>query len=248
MVFNTPSPFSTHEWMTIPFEGQVSNAHHKLANILLVIPHCIRLLGVSGSMRAFFASSIPSTVDTKPVEQRAQVLLEQLDTWAKVYPHLSTLPATPDDHIVTVDMSAIAIAGSQPAGPTMAIPASFIALTAATYEATRLILILLLLKLRPPAPFFPNVFPTHNIPLASEATAPTFLDTAVASSQSILRISHYMESTHPVGFDIVRSVFPLVVAGLIGPRWEEVHEAQIMLERWGKMKGMGGLCSAWLEA
>lgn len=251
MVFNIPSPFSTHEWMTIPFQGQISNAHHDLADVLLLIPGCIGLLKMGGSMRAFFATSIPAAADTKAAEHRTRELIQQLETWAKSHPHLTILPATPSDQIVSTDMKIVAPVGAQPAsadGSTMVIPASFIALTAATYNATRLILTLLLLKLCPPTPSSPTIFPIHSTALNAKFATSALFDAAVAASRSILTISHYMESTHPVGFDIIRSVFPLVVVGIIGPRSEEVEQAQTMLERWGKMKGMGGLCSAWLDA
>ncbi|KAF2676213.1 hypothetical protein K458DRAFT_380342 [Lentithecium fluviatile CBS 122367] len=251
MVFNTPSPFSTPEWMTVPFEGQISNAHQYLVDILLVIPDCIGMLEMGGSMRSFFARRIPPAIDTKPAEYRARQLLQQLDDWAKRCHHLTTVPTEPGGRIVSTDMETLATSGAReslPDGSKMVIPDSFIALTAATYEAIRLILTMLLMKLSPQATSSYTVCCTTSTIPAPGSIGHTLFNVAVLSCKSILEIAAYMESTHPVGLDFIRSVFPLVVAGILGPREEEKQAAQKMLSRWGKTRGMAGLCSAWLEA
>ena len=67
MVFNRPSVFASPAWMTIPFEGQIKNAHMLLADILLNIPGCIALCSTletkTGNMRSFFTSPLPPGID-----------------------------------------------------------------------------------------------------------------------------------------------------------------------------------------
>jgi hypothetical protein len=243
MVFNTPSPFSAHEWMTVPFEEQSSNAHQHLADILFLIPNHISILNMGGSMRTFFATPIPPHANVHPVETYTRDLLQDIDNWALRYPHLTVLPTTTSKHILTASMDRILTEKDRetwPAGSTIVIPASFVALTAATYEATRLILLMLLIKVS-------NLLPSP----ASSTTWPetdNLFGTATRCSKHILTIAAHMEKNHPVGFDFIRTVFPLVVVGILGPRTEEREVAEAMLDRWGKMKGMAGLCSAWLQA
>jgi hypothetical protein len=252
MVFNKPSPFSTHEWMTVPFKDQPSNAHQHLADILFLVPNYMRMLNVGGSMRSFFARPIPPGVDTKPVEERTRELLLDLDKWAIRCPHFTVLPTSTNTHGLSDDMETLITTDARhdsPNGSVIVVPASFMALTAATYEATRLILLMLLMKVSQPAIITPVASPASSSPpLDLERLQPTLFDIATMSSKHILKISAYMESMHPVGFDFIRSVFPLVVVGILGPRPKEKKAAQDMLDRWGKMKGMAGLCSAWLQA
>ncbi|CAI6331715.1 unnamed protein product [Periconia digitata] len=250
MVFNKPSVFSSPEWMTIPFENQIKNAPMILADILLLTPSCIGLCNPrAGNMRSFFASPIPPGTDLGPAEQRTRQLLRSLDDWAIRFPHL--LAATGADQTVTIDMQRLAISSPRsptPEEPHLTLPDSFVALTAATYEANRLILTMLLDKVSADWSQSPteSVRSTTSTSPISPATS-SLMDMAFASSKSILEISEYMESKHPVGFDFMRSVFPLVVVACIGPGEERMRTGRRMLERWGKKRGMAGLCAAWLQ-
>lgn len=252
MVFNTPSPMSSLEWMTVPFENQTSNAHQHLADFLFLIPNYISTLNMGGSMRTFFATPIPPTVDTKPVEGYTRDLLQNIDKWALRSPHMTVLPTTTAKYTLSTDMTVVItpeVQESWPAGTTITVPASFIALTAATYEATRLILLMLFIKVSPHAMQYSIPSPASSTALSEpESPVSGLFETATTCSKHILKIAAYMESKHPVGFDFIRTVFPLVVVGILGPRVEEKESAEKMLDRWGKMKGMTGLCSAWLQA
>jgi len=252
MVFNTPSPFSSPEWMTVPFEGQSSNAHQLLTDVIFPVPDIISMLNMGGSMRSFFSRPIPPGVDTKPVEDRTRDLLQELDNWAVRYPHFTVLPSRSDNYTLTNDMETVMTPSAEetsPKGSNIVVAASFFALTAATYEATRLILLMLVMKVSPQAPITPLASPASSTtPPDPQGSCSTLVDAAILSSKHILNIAAYMESKHPVGFDFIRTVFPLVVVGILGPREKEKTVAQEMLDRWGEMRGMGGLCSAWLQA
>jgi hypothetical protein len=231
--------------MTVPFEEQSSNAHQHLADILFLIPNHISILNMGGSMsmRAFFATPIPPTANTQPVENYTRDLLQDIDNWALRYPHLTVLPSTTTKHILSASMDRVVTEEDRatwPVGSTIVLPASFIALTAATYEATRLILLMLLIKVSNPSP--------SPASITTWPEANSLFETATTCSKHILKIAAHMEKNHPVGFDFIRTVFPLVVVGILGPRSEEKEIAEAMLDRWGKMQGMAGLCSAWLQA
>ncbi|PVI00830.1 hypothetical protein DM02DRAFT_493388, partial [Periconia macrospinosa] len=198
IVFNRPSVFASPEWMTIPFQGQLRNAHMLLVDILISIPECIGMVSMYvGNMRSFFASPFPPGINLCPAEQRAPRFL------------------TPGTSVLTL-------------------PESFVALSAATYEAIRLILCLLLDKISSEW----SRSPTMSVKSPASASPVSFgpslshMDTAIASSKAILDISAHMESKHPVGFDFMRSVFPLVVVVCIAPREEEERLGRKMLERW----------------
>ena len=40
LIVNKPSVFASPDWMTLPFVNMPRNAHHDLADIMLMIPEC----------------------------------------------------------------------------------------------------------------------------------------------------------------------------------------------------------------
>jgi hypothetical protein len=248
MIFNEPSLFSYPEWMTIPFIIQPRNAHQYLVDILLAIPGCISLTGMTGSMSRFFSTPIPSRVDLQPVQQRTAQLLHDLAQWADENPHLTCVSAGP--MIVTPELgravNGAVMTSSGSLTSTVILPDTFIALTAATYEAVRLILTLLQHKISPRPAKSPSVAVDQNTP--PHSPLPLLIASATTYARSILEIVTFLESTHPVGFDFMRSVFPLVVVAILGPEAEEQNSALDMMERWGESRGVGGLCGAWISA
>lgn len=243
MIFNEPSMFSYSEWMTVPFIIQPRNAHQDLADILLVIPGCIGLTGMTGSMSRFFSTPIPSRVDLQPVKERTAQLLQDLAEWASANPQLTSVFAGSK---TARETSGAVLTNYELTTPTVVLADTFVALTAATYEAVRLILTLLQHKISARAAEAP--------PLHTHPTTPPYspLSSLIASAtnyaRSILETVTFLESTHPVGFDFMRSVFPLVVVAILGPEAEEQNSALKTLERWGESRGVGGLCGAWIKA
>ncbi|KAF2638645.1 hypothetical protein P280DRAFT_404355 [Massarina eburnea CBS 473.64] len=247
MIFNTPSVLASHDWMTIPFENASRNAHHQLADILLQIPPCISQCGIEpGSMRKFFAEPIPPGIDLRPVEQCTRELLQDIENWALRFPSLTYTGS--GEQIVAATDTELDVNGCKPANSDRSyiiLPDSFVALTASTYEAIRVILYLLLDKVSVDwsiSPAFSGTSPASSLSYTS-----SLVDNAIIASQAVLKNSSYMESTHPVGFDFMRSVFPVVVVATLAPRLHEQQEAEEMLNRWGRSRGMAGLCAAWLN-
>ena len=66
-------------------------------------------------------------------------------------------------------------------------------------------------------------------------------------ANAILEISEYFESTHPVGFDFLRCVFPVAIVALLGTSEKQKTTARTTLDRWGAKRGLGGLCGAWID-
>jgi hypothetical protein len=248
MIFNQPSLFSSPEWMTIPFIIQPRNAHQYLADIVLAIPGCISLTGMTGSMGTFFSTPIPPRVDLRPVRERTAQLLKEVTEWASAHPHLTSISAGP--MVVTLDLArevggAVQTSSIAPT-PTTVVGDTFVAFTAATYEAVRLILTLLQHKVSPRRAKDSSVPADPNMP--PYLSLPSLIASAKTYARSILEIVTFLESTHPVGFDFMRSVFPLVVVAILGPEAEEQNSALEMMERWGESRGVGGLCGAWINA
>ncbi|KAJ4322357.1 hypothetical protein N0V94_002466 [Neodidymelliopsis sp. IMI 364377] len=235
--------FASQDWMTIPFANMPRNAHHDLADIMLMIPACIGLCNIKGSLRTFFRTPIPSGIDIEPCRRRTRELIKDLDAWATAYPYLATLAS--DLQIVAADMATLAVSGVKPAfeGSTtnFVLPDSFVALTVATFKSVELTLDLLLHKLNTQDPKL-----TQPSSLHSPETAALF-DKAVQSANMVLKTAGHLEETKTVGFDFIRSVTPVVVVAILGPTEEQIDNAMAMLKRWGEKRGMNGLVGAWMH-
>lgn len=256
IVFNSPSAFASPEWLTTPFMGQSKSAHQEIADIMLLIPETIAMLEVvPGSLRRFFNQPLPFGAVAEPVAARICAWLRFLDDWAARFPYLTKAPT--NDVVITTDMTNLSGVHVTTNGE-LALPNSFVAFTAASYQALRLILFLLLHKIFPkmaPLPTSVSAIsrPYPSPPSGSSPTAPrndeaSFLDAATTAARNVLDIAKYQETTHQVGgFDVLRTVFPLVIVGNLGPRQEEKAQAVAVLTRWGEQRGISGLCTAWLN-
>jgi hypothetical protein len=229
--------------MTLPFVNMSRNAHHGLSDVMLQVPGCIGLCGVKGSLRKFFATPIPPGTDLQPCRERTNQLIEELTRWTEAYPYLATLaPNSTSADATPGDTSALSIQKAKPHPKTAMLPPdSFIALTVATYEAVRLTLLLLLHKITVEDTALSN----SSTPASPPADA--LYDAATASANALLQTTSRLESTKSVGFDFIRTVTPLVVVAILGPRPEQLGEARSTLKRWGDSRGLGGLVGAWLH-
>ncbi|KAF1970043.1 hypothetical protein BU23DRAFT_557207 [Bimuria novae-zelandiae CBS 107.79] len=250
IVFNLPSAFASSEWMTVPFIDQVKSAPQELTDIMLLIPETIAMLGIEpGSLRRFFSQPLPFSANVAPVAARLKEWLHLIDKWAQRFPYLTKAPE--EDIIVTLDMTNLSIGVNVAWNGQMALPNSFVAFTAASYEALRLIIFLLLHKI------MPKLAPSLGYPSPPSASSPgvvltdecSIMDAAIAAAQAVLKIAKYQETTHQVGgYDVLRTVFPMVIVGNLGPTQKLKDRAVEMLSRWGRQKGISGLCAAWLNA
>lgn len=256
LILNKPSVFSSHDWMTIPFVNMPRNAHHDLADIMLMIPGCIGLCKINGSLRTFFNTPFPPGIDLEPCRKRTIELLANLDKWAATYPYL----AKPSSglQIVEANMANLYVSGVKPAfegSRDVILPDSFVALTIATYESVQIILTLLLHKLithvseqhTPHQKSSPSSSSSVSPP-PPPSTPPTALfNQAVHSAEIILKTARHLEGTKTAGFDFIRSVTPVVVVAILGPTEEKTESAMAMLKRWGEKRGMNGLVGAWMH-
>lgn len=219
------------------------NAHHVLSDVMLMIPDCISLCGVKGSLRKFFATRIPPGTDLQPCRERTRQLIVDLNRWAEAYPYLASLPL--EDSSAETNAMDSAVGSVQIAKPrsnaAMLPPDSFIALSVATYESVRLLLTLLLHKINTED----TKVEDDNIPGSPPATV--LNDLAIESAETVLKVTRYLETTKSAGFDFIRSVTPLVIVAILGPGEDQFTRARIMLKRWGDNRGLGGLVGAWLH-
>jgi hypothetical protein len=243
LILNKPSVFASPDWMTIPFVNMPRNAHHDLADVMLMIPECIGLCKTKGSLRTFFNTPLPSNVDLEPCRKRTKELIRDLHQWAATYPYLTTL--SPGLHVVPADVASLSVSGVKPAfegsSSSVILPDSFVALTVATFESVQLTLTLLLRKLN-------TQDPKLNEASTSQSPSTTSLfDQAIRSANIILETAFHLEGTKTVGFDFIRSVTPVVVVAILGPTEELTGNAMAMLKRWGEKRGMNGLVGAWMH-
>ena len=203
-------------------------------------------------MSDFFNNPVPPHADLQSAQERTSELLRDLSDWAELHPHFTApcrapLVATPDMSTIITDPVPPAQDESGPEA-TVDLPITFVNMVASTYWAIRLVLTLILEKVLlqglpeqdPSASALSYTSPPPQSPVRQ------LLDNARLYSRKVLKISAILESTNPVGFDLVRSVFPLVVVRIAGPGEEERTAAKVMMERWGQSKGLGGLCgSVW---
>ncbi|KAF2998599.1 hypothetical protein E8E13_006754 [Curvularia kusanoi] len=250
LIVNKPSVFASPDWMTIPFVNMPRNAHHDLADIMLMIPDCASLCGIDGSLRTFHSKPFPPGIDLEPCRKRTKELIADLDQWAATYPYLAK-PAS-GLQVVEANMANLSVNGVKPAfegSKDVILPDSFIALTIATYESVHLTLILLMHKLNTQDPWSQENSP-HSSPATlsppSESGLALF-DEAVQSARVIMKTTEHLEGTKTVGFDFIRSVTPVVVVAILGPTQELMHAAMATLKRWGEKRGMGGLVGAWMH-
>lgn len=240
--------------MTIPFVNMPRNAHHDLADIMLMIPECIGLCGINGSLRTFFNTPFPPSVDLEPCRKRTKELVADLDKWAATYPYL----AKPSSglQIVEANMANLSVSGVKPAfegSRNVILPDSFVALTIATFESVQITLTLLLHRLNTHDPKLVDTT-ARSSPSSSSSTSPppspppsALFSQAVRSAEIILKTAGHLEGTKTVGFDFIRSVTPVVVVAILGPTKEMMENAMAMLKRWGEKRGMNGLVGAWMH-
>lgn len=250
LILNKPSVFSSPDWMTIPFINMPRNAHHDLADIMLMLPYCTNMCGIKGSLRTFFNLPFPPGINLEPCRTQAHKLSAELDAWAATYPYLAK-PAS-GLQIVEANMANLSVSGAKPAfqgSKNMILPDSFIALTIATYEAVHLTLLRLLHKLETQAPESQVASPqsTHSLSPSASTTGSMLFNQAVKSAEVIMKTAGHLEGTKTVGFDFIRSVTPVVVVAILGPTQELTNNAMAMLKRWGEKRGMNGLVGAWMH-
>ncbi|KAF3042708.1 hypothetical protein E8E12_008624 [Didymella heteroderae] len=254
LILNKPSVFSSRDWMTIPFVNMPRNAHHDLADIMLLIPGCTSLCGINGSLRTFFNSPFPPNVDLEPCRKRTKELINDLEKWAATYPYL----AKPSSglQIVEANMANLSVSGVKPAfegSRNVILPDSFVALTIATFESVQITLTLLLHKLNTQDPKLDDPSPQSSPSTSSSMSPPpsplpsALFSQALRSAEIILKTAGHLEGTKTVGFDFIRSVTPVVVVAILGPTKEMMENAMAMLKRWGEKRGMNGLVGAWMH-
>jgi hypothetical protein len=218
--------------MTIPFIDMPRDAHQRLADIELMVPVCMQRLQIEGSLRVFFQTPIPLHVDVEPCRELASKLTEDLDKWAARYPNLTEIAKDPNDifRVLKKSSSGLDIAREDPSTPPL--PDTFIALIASNYVSTKLVLKMIMYKIATQAP---TAFPTPT------SAVTEYLDEATQCAKAILRGAAAIEKAQTPGFDLLRSIAPLVTVVCVGPGAEQFREAQEMLQRWGSR--IGGLSS-----
>ncbi|KAI4606985.1 hypothetical protein J4E83_009740 [Alternaria metachromatica] len=238
VVFNRKSVYASPDWMTLPFIGKPRDAHQTLADIELIVPHCFAMLEIPGSMRVLFSTPIPSHVDVRPCKELACKLIRQLDDWAAVYPHLTNLSRSPRGTPVERGTSTLPKPNTRPGSPksTTSSPNTFIALIASNYMADRLVLSMLMYKTHTEstAPIAPYEMPT-----------PYYFDVATKATTDIIDAAAEIEQAQTPGFDLLRSIAPVMAVAFAAPTMELRKDAVDTMTRWARrIGGLGSIIGA----
>lgn len=236
IVFGKPSIYSSPDWMTIPFIGMPRDAHQRLADIELMIPICIQRLEMEGSLRVFFETPIPPHIDVESCRELTGKLIDDLDDWAARYPNLTNISKDPNDHLEVAHRSGkgLDIANEDPSTPPL--PDTFIALIASNYVSTKLILNMIMHKMDTQA---------STPPRSPASRTAGYFDEATRCAKAILRGAANVENAQTPGFDLLRSIAPLVTVVCAGPGEEQFRQSREMLRRWGsRISGLGSIMDA----
>ncbi|RYN90512.1 hypothetical protein AA0120_g5814 [Alternaria tenuissima] len=234
VVFNRTSVYSSPDWMTLPFIDKPRDAHQSLADIELQIPPCMAILEISGSMRVLFSTPIPSHVDVRPSKHMACRLLRDLDEWAIAYPHLASISGSPRGTPAPMEKGTSKT--TSPGSSTSKSSNAFVALIASNYIADRLVVNMLMYKMHTEA----------TAPLEPyEDTTAHYYDEATKAATSILEAAMEIERAQTPGFDMLRSIAPVMAVAFSAPTLELRKDAVEMMTRWaGKIGGLGSVISA----
>jgi hypothetical protein len=215
--------------MTLPFIGKPRDAHQSLADIELMMPYCMAMLEIQGSMRVLFSTPIPSHVDVRPSKELACKLIRDLDVWAKTYPHLTSVSKSSRGTPVDRGTSKLPRRGSSSSSS----PDTFVALIASNYMADRLALSMLMYKMQTGS--------TAPIEVYENTTA-HYYDVARRATLDIMEAAAEIERAQTPGFDLLRSIAPVMAVAFAAPTPELRNGAVDMMQRWaGKIGGLGSI-------
>ena len=208
---------------------------------MLSIPPCLSLCRIPGPLNEFFARPVPPNTDLTVARTQTARLLVQLNEWASRFPDLCDL-----DSSVIVKTASPSPKGSTSTSPSSPSPLpdpaiTFNALSSSTYHAVHLTLLLLQHKVSTDPLRTPEQHSTRPKPIPESV-----LQKSRFHTESILQNSAHLEDNYPLGFDFMRSVFPLVVVSSIAPRDVDKRAADDILARWGARRGVGGICGPWI--
>lgn len=231
IIFGKSSIYAKPEWMSEPFVGMPRDAHQRLADIELMIPTAMESLEIGGSLRTFCRTPIAAHVDVEPCLQLTRRLMKDLDKWAVKYPNLTQVEESEDaPQAAARSASGLDIAAEHFASPPK--PDAFIALIASNYAATKLLLNMMIYK----------VATQSAKPLSTPVADPgKNFEEASCCASAILKAAGVMERSKSPGFDLLRSLPPVISVLCVGPKEEHFRGAQAMLFRWAAR--IGGLKS-----
>ncbi|KAF2825321.1 hypothetical protein CC86DRAFT_295060 [Ophiobolus disseminans] len=228
VIAGKPSVYSSPDWMTIPFIDMPRDAHQRIADIELMIPVCMEKLQTGGNLRVCFETRIPSGADLEPCRKLTIKLLADLHDWAASYPNLTTISDDPHDTWNVAKRSGLGLDIANEDSSSPPLPDSFISLIASMYLATKLTVNMLMHKMDTEGSTPPS-------------TIPRYFEEACWCAETILRGAAIVEKAQTPGFDLVRSIAPLIIVICVGPKEGQSQAAREMLQRWGAK--IGGLSS-----
>ncbi|KAH7069696.1 hypothetical protein BKA63DRAFT_87862 [Paraphoma chrysanthemicola] len=223
-----PAPYSSPDWMEIPFRNKSRDARQRLADVELMIPACMQMLHIDSDLQTFFETKIPADVDPEPCRALVQRLLQDIEEWALQNPEL-TVMAQDYGNVENGEIERLTLAQSKPyAAEDCILLAKDLTMAATMCVNTRLILNALMYKIE------------LETSAAPAGIASKYYDTARQCAREILGNSTYMEKRPIPGGTLLRFVSPLVTVASVGPATADLEEARAMLRSWVPRMGSRG--------
>jgi hypothetical protein len=218
----TPSVFAAPEWRAIPFEGGKPPLQ-RLVDIMLFIPVCLSLSGQERPLLQHLQALASTGSYHIEVQERCMQLLEQLGEWRTQCERVGrSLVGARKSSDMDID------------NPNFVFRNTYTALTVSIYNATAVVLHSIL-----------HALSMHGSSISSDnPSEASHIDQISRNCASILRISKIHEDRCPVGFDIMRGVFPLKTVAMLSVDSEQRAESELMIRKWGSDLGLGGLLRA----
>jgi hypothetical protein len=203
--------------MTLPFIDMPRDPHKSLTDIELMIPHCVALLQIPGTLRVVLETPIPRHIETEKCLEMTKKMIVDLDAWAEEYPDMAKV-ATNAPSPSETDTSLASGDSKNREGSDTFVPLK------SNYLATRVTLNMLVHKI---------YTESQSSPDASKSLSLQYLEDAVDASNAIVKAGLEVEQASAPSFDVGRTIAPLLTVVCAGPTTELRNTAWEIMERWG---------------
>ncbi|KIY01259.1 uncharacterized protein Z520_02811 [Fonsecaea multimorphosa CBS 102226] len=219
---NDPCNFASPEWCEVPFTDSTKIPYEFLIDILLAVPHQLKLILVPGGDFGDSMHRIADLDDSdqQVLEKETLVLLQRLQNWwwhftqdTGVY--VGRLSANSDQD--ALDSLTI-----QPPVGQCVFPDTLTAKTFSLYNAMMVIVysVLMALEERKPSSGMMSPIPRYRAEIERH-------------SSSVLMAAWFQDSRHPYCGDALRTGFSLKIVSLLGADQGQKDEALRMMVSWG---------------
>jgi hypothetical protein len=218
---NDPSNLASDDWCHTPFTDNPKIPYDDLVDILLSIPHHLKLYSLPGGDLRESISRIPQLgqSDQTALEKETLVILQKLQNWWWHFRQDIGVVVQPVKDLAT---DSFADSFAIPANVTCMYPDTLTAKSVSMYNAINIILHSILISLEEGRPS----------PSGMQSGAQRYRSVIQCHSSSVLTVAEYQNWRHPYCGDTMRTAFALKIVSSLGVDPER-EKAQSIIEGWG---------------